>query len=99
MTEFKDYITKKRPREIIYNDENNSDYMQGTEPLYTCLIFDNILITINPNIIRLKTKSGKMMFYYVQGISVDICGSLLGDVVTLYCDTGKKIKAYTLIVR
>lgn len=104
---FKDYITEKRPKEIIYNDENNSDYIQGTErrcysiaqPFHMCLTFNNILITTNPNIVQLQSKSGKMRFNHIHRVSIDTSGCLLGDVVTLYCNADEKTKAYTLVIR
>lgn len=104
---FKTYIEKKKPTVIIYNDENNSDYMQGTErrcysiaqPLHMCLTFNDILIATNPNIVQLQSKSGKMRFNYIHRVSVDTSGSLLGDVVTLYCNADEKTKAYTLVIR
>ncbi len=107
LTEFKNYITEKRPKEIIYNDENNSDYMQGIErrcysiaqPLHMSLTFDNILITTNPNIVQLQSKSGKMRFNYINKVSIDTDDCLLGDIVTLYCNADGKTKAYTLIIR
>lgn len=107
ITEFKDYITEKRPKEIIYNDENNGDYMQGTErrcysiaqPLHMCLTFNDILIATNPNIVQLQSKSGKMRFNHIQRVSVDTGDCLLGDVVTLYCNADEKTRAYTLVIR
>lgn len=107
ITEFKDYITEKRPNEIIYNDENNSDYMQGTErrcytitqTLHMCLTFNNIFIDTNPNIVQLQSKSSKMRFNHIHNVSVDASGCLLGDVVTLYCNAYEKTKAYTLVIR
>ena len=64
--EFRDYIERKNPKVIIYNDENNSDYMQGvkrrcydiSEPLRICLSFSKILVYFNPNIVHLKSNSG-----------------------------------------
>ena len=105
--EFKDYMTDKRPKEIIYNDENNSDYMQEmkrrcysiAQPLHMCLTFNNILITTNPNIVQLQSNSGKMRFNHIQRVSVDTDGCLLGDVVILYCNADEKTKAYTLVIR
>lgn len=107
ITEFKGYIAEKKPKEIIYNDENNSDYMQGAErrcysivqPLHMCLTFNNILIATNPNIVQLQSKSGKMRFNHIQMISVDMGSCLLGDIVTLYCNADEKTMAYTLIIR
>lgn len=107
ISEFKNYITEKKAKEIIYNDENNSDYMQGTErrcysiaqPLHMCLTFNDILIATNPNIVQLQSKSGKMRFNYIQRVSVDKDICPLGDVVTLYCNSDEKTRAYTLIIR
>lgn len=107
ITEFKDYITEKRPKEIIYNDENNGDYMQGTErrcysitqPLHMCLNFDSIIVDAHPHslMVCLKGKAGMMTFRNVQKIGVDY--SVIGNVVTLYCNADEKTKAYTLIIR
>ena len=107
MKTLQNYITEKIPKEIIYNDENNSGYMQGTErrcysiaqPLHMCLTFNNILITTNPNIVQLQSNSGKMRFNHIQRVSVDTDGCLLGDVVILYCNADEKTKAYTLVIR
>lgn len=105
--EFKDYIAKKKPKEIIYNDENNSDYIQGTErrcysialPLHMCLTFNDILITTNPNTVQLQSNSGKMWFNCVCGVCIDTESCLLGEIVTLYCNLAEKTRAYTLIIR
>ena len=104
--EFKDYMTDKRPKEIIYNDENNSDYMQEmkrrcysiAQPLHMCLTFNDMIINTNPDIVQLQSKNGKMRFNYVCRISIET-GCLLGDIVTLYCGAGGSITAYTLIIR
>lgn len=106
ITEFRNYITEKKPKEIIYNDENNSDYIQGTErrcysiaqPLRMCITFNDILIATNPNIVQLQSKSGKMRFNHIQRVSVDTGGCVLGDVVTLYCNACEKTSAYTLVI-
>ena len=106
IVEFNNYIKRKRPQVIIYDDENNSDYIQGaecrcysiTQPLRMSLTFDNMLIAQNPNIIHLSGKCGTIAFNYVQKISLD-SNCLLGDIITLYCQVGKNTTAYTLIIR
>ncbi len=106
ITEFKDYLTRKRPQEIIYDDGNNSDYIRGakrrcrsiTEPLHMSLTFDNILVVTNPNIVQLKSKIGTMRFNFVRKISIDD-DCLLGDIVVLYCNIDGETTAYTLIIR
>ena len=77
--------------------------MQGTErrcysiaqTLHICLTFNDILIATNPNIVQLQSKNGKMRFNHIQRVSVDTGGCMLGDVVTLYCNTDEKTRAYT----
>lgn len=103
---FRDYIEKKNPTVIIYNDENNSNYIQGVkrrcydvlEPLRICLSFSKIIVCFNPNIVHLKSNSGTMTFNSVQKVQIDF-NNILGDIVTLYCGTSRNIIAYTLIVR
>lgn len=105
--EFRDYIEKKKPTVIIYNDENNSDYMQGnkrrcydiSESLRICLSFSKILVCFNPNIVHLNSNSGTMTFNSVQKVRLDLNNNMLGDIITLYCGTKENITAYTLIVR
>lgn len=107
ISEFRDYIKQKNPTEIIYNDENNVDYIKGakrryndiSEPLRLSLSFSKILAVFNPNTIYLKGNSGTMRFNSIQKISLDFDSCLLGDIVTLFCKAEENIIAYTLIVR
>ncbi len=104
--EFRDYVEKKNPTVIIYDDGNNSNYIRGakrrcysiTEPLRMDLTFDSVLMLMNPNIVLLKSNSGTMRFNFVRKISIDN-DCLLGDVVTLFCTTEDGTTAYTLIIR
>ena len=106
IVEFSDYIKQKKPTTIIYDDKNNGDYMQNirrrsytiTQPLYISLTFDNIYVLYNPNQVRLSSIAGTMLFKYVKYVTIEY-DCLLGDIVTLYCETEKEKSAYTLIIR
>ncbi len=106
IAEFSDYIKQKKPTAIIYDDENNSDYMQNirrrsytiTQPLHISLTFSNICVLCNPNQVHLSSITGTMLFRYIKYVTVDN-DCLLGDIVTLYCETEKEKSAYTLIIR
>lgn len=105
--DFRDYIEKKNPTVIIYDDENNSNYIKGvkrryydmSEPLKMCLSFSEILIYFNPNIVYLRSNSGTMTFCNVQKVRLNLDNCALGDIITLYCGTNGNITAYTLIIR
>lgn len=103
---FRDYCKKTHPVVILYDDENNGEYIpnypqRGTtcNPLKLCLAFESIAVDFNPNTVTLKGDSGIMRFCFVTGVNIETAGSPLGDTVTLYCSLGERKASYTLIMR
>lgn len=105
--DFKEYIIKKNPTAVIYNDRNNRGYIRGakhrsysfSEPLFMNLTFNNILTICNPNLIVLRSGNGEMYFRNIDKIQIEKNTCLLGDIVNIYCNHDDVKMVYTLIIR
>lgn len=105
--EFSKYCENKKPKVVIYNDENNRDYAGGYKgqpaicnPLRICLAFDDIRVhPFMPTCICLKGDCGAIRFDYVEKIGISEKDSVLGDVVVIYCSNSKCKRAYTVIIK
>lgn len=99
ISEFKYWYEHKKPKVIIYNDEN--DIKRGIpshfDALHLTLAFTCIHTYFNPNTICLQGDCGKISIYGVKNIALHN-NSLLGDIITVYADVGSGTKGYTLII-
>lgn len=102
MTSFKMYTSKliqhintSKPTEIIYCSDNNPANAANSSVCKYDLVFNEIIIHLNPDVVFLKGGNNSMTIYGIK----TICKgkhSYLGDVFVVSCENGER---FTLILR
>ena len=100
INEFKEYCDKISPNDIIFSYENQN-LCNIYETLKMSLVFHELKISFNPNIISMSDGIGSVSFERVKHIKV-YEPSLLGVVFGVVCgdqSNNKKDRTYKIVVR
>ena len=94
--QFKRYISSLNYDRIIFYSENQKwDYVQS--PINLCLTFRELLVSLNPNMICLKSGDDMVYFERVKHIDVYPEKSVLGVIIDVICEDANDDICYTLI--
>ena len=99
LPEFKDYCCAHTFDKIIYSSVNQVWYSIDTT-ISANFVFNNMIMTFNPNIIHLKSEENSLSLKKVKVIRLHDEESLLGKVFTVVCGDSfcsNNNKEYTLI--
>lgn len=98
--ELKEYVTYKKPNNIIFQTENQ-DWYKAADPCKLRMSFPIMLINENPNLICLKAGANTLSIDRVKCVEIDSNLTTLGDVLKVFCGDFKSDTfdtTYTLIV-
>ena len=94
VSQFKRYIgTVPYSRIIFCSDNQNWDHVGS--PINLCLTFGVLSVTLNPNIICLKSGDNTVCFERIKSVDTDV--SVLGVVINVICEDDAGEICYTLV--
>lgn len=95
-SQFRRYISGLEYSRIIFYSENQKWDYAGC-PLNLCLVFSELSVALNPNMICLKSGENMVYFERVKQIRVDAERSVLGVILDVVCGDADHDTCYTLI--
>lgn len=102
ISELREYCAKQNFNTILYWAENQ-DWYCAASPCKVRVSFPNMVVCENPDGVCLRSGGNTVSFERLRYADVDTERSVLGTVLTLFCDDGigkqKHTHAYTLIAR
>lgn len=93
ITEFDRYCRGWSELKIIFSDDNQK--RDFSSPAFMCMVFDEVVISRNPNAVHLRNSNGTLSVSGVEKIELYEGG--VGDIVVLHCRLNGKLSKFKLI--